>query len=78
VGISQLDVSRARKLAIQLFHHSAQLLVHHRSETDQIAPVGWTKRDQVFVGRLQMRVQTSVRLSQALGYLSTFEIRFEI
>ena len=29
VGISQLDISRVLKFGIQIFHHPAQLLVHH-------------------------------------------------
>lgn len=36
------------------------------------------KRDEVFVGRLKVRIQTSVRLPTTFGRLATFEIGFEI
>src|SRR2546430_7542780 len=36
------------------------------------------KRDEVFVSRFQMRIQTSVRLPTTFGRLATFEIGFEI
>ncbi len=36
------------------------------------------KRDQVFVGRLKVRIQASVRLPTTFGRLATFEIGFEI
>src|SRR5437667_10651558 len=36
------------------------------------------KRDQVFVSRLKVRIQTSVRLPTTFGRLATFEIGFEI
>ena len=36
------------------------------------------EREEVFVRRFQVRVQTRVRLSKALGCFATFEIQFEI
>src|SRR6266700_1394158 len=71
-------MARVRKLAIQLLYHCAQLFVHPRSETNQIAPISWMEREKIFVRRFQVRIQTFVQLSKALGRLATFEIQFEI
>src|SRR6266568_510853 len=59
-------------------YNRAQLFVHPRSETNQIAPISWMEREKIFVRRFQVRIQTCVRFSKALGRLATFEIRFEI
>ncbi len=71
-------MARVLNLEMQLFYYCAQLFVHPRSETNQIAPISWMEGEKIFVRRFQVRIQTCVRFSKALGLLATFEIRFEI
>src|SRR6266487_4362445 len=71
-------MARVLKLEIRLFYYCAQLFVHPRSETNQIAPISWMEREKIFVRRFQVRIQTCIRFSKTLGRLATFEIRFEI
>src|SRR5438876_11781244 len=71
-------MARVLNLEMQLFYYCAQLFIHPRSETNQIAPISWMEGEKIFVRRFQVRIQTCVRFSKTLGLLATFEIRFEI